>query len=329
MRVAAFLKATMALALAAPLVLALSGPARSAEVTIVGAGPGAGAYQLAGAMAEAVNRSKIGITMTNRASQGFVANTRMVERGTAEFGMTNGIFVYDAQRGHEPFKEMKAKNLRGVGPVSNSWFQMAVLASSDIKSFMDLKGKRVSYAQKGSNTEYMTRVIFERLGINDSIRKEYMRWDQAATAMVDGSIDAFGIPNPLPSPSILQADASSPVRILPVPAEVIKWFEESNPGYFKSTVKPGVYTGQKDAFDTVTYTMFATVNASVPEDVVYKITKATYGPENREFLINAFRAWRGGLDMAKDKEFIERMKAFGLQLHPGAERYWKEVGLLF
>ncbi len=71
--------------------------------TVVGAGPGAGAYQMAGALAENVNRLKVGLTMTNRASKGFVANTRMVETGGAQFALTNGIFVFSAQNGSTPF----------------------------------------------------------------------------------------------------------------------------------------------------------------------------------------------------------------------------------
>jgi uncharacterized protein len=320
---------TLAFALAATTLLGIASIGQAAErVTVVGAGPGAGAFQMAGAMAEGVNRSKLDVTMTNRASPGFVANTRMVETGSSEFALTNGIFVYDAQHGNTPFKEMKAKNIRGIGPVSTSWFQIAVTQASGIKTYMDLKGKRVSYGPKGSNTEFMTRTIMQKLGIHDSIKKEYMGWDKAATAMTDGTIDAFGIPNPVPSPSILQASASAPLRILSVPPEVVDMFVKSNPGYYKATIKPGSYKGmEKEGFDTVAYTIFVTANAKVSNDVVYKVTKATYGPANRAFIVNAFKAWRIGFESTKDKGFLDQMKAFGMALHPGAAKYWAETGL--
>lgn len=322
-------KSILTFVLAASAFMGFAGISQAAEqVTVVGAGPGAGAFQMAGAMAEGVNRSKLDVTMTNRASPGFVANTRMVETGSSEFALTNGIFVFDAQHGNTPFKEMKAKNIRGVGPVSTSWFQMAVTQASGIKTYMDLKGKRVSYGPKGSNTEFMTRTIMEKLGIHDSIKKEYMGWDKAATAMIDGTIDAFGIPNPVPSPSILQASASAPLRILALPPEVIDMFVKANPGYYKATIKPGSYKGmENEGFDTVAYTIFVAVNAKVSNDVVYKVTKATYGPENREFIVNAFKAWRIGFEAIKDKGFLDQMKAFGMALHPGAAKYWSEAGL--
>ncbi len=310
-------------------VSAFSGAAFAQQVTVVGAGPGAGAYQLAGAFAENVNRHDLGITATNRASQGFVANTRMVETGGTDFALTNGIFIYSAQNGLAPFDDMKASKIRGIGPVTTAWFQMAVPKASAVEGYMDLKGKRVNYAQKGSNTEHMTNVIFDTLGISDSIEKEYMRWDQAATAMTDGSIAAFGIPNPVPSPSILQASAATPVRILSMPDEVITHFTDSNPGYYRDTVPAGSYSGMEDeSFDTVAYTAFVVANADVDEDLVYKVTKATYDGASRDFLVNSIKAWGIGLDAAEDGGFLEQIKAFGLELHPGAARYWKERGLM-
>jgi TRAP transporter TAXI family solute receptor len=207
---------------------------------------------------------------------------------------------------------------------------MAVVKSSGIKSYMDLKGKRVNYAAKGSNTEFMTRTIFEQLGIDKTIKKEYMRWDQAASSMTDGNIAAFGIPNPVPSPSILQASASTPVRILPLPEKVIKYFVAANPGYYRATVAPGSYSGmEKEGFETIAYTIFLTANANkVSDDLAYKVTKATYDNSSRDFIINSFKAWQIGLNASKDDAFLGQMTAFGLKLHPGAARYWKERGLI-
>ena len=324
------LRATVTATLAAAAFIGLSGAASAAEqATVVGAGPGAGAYQMAGAFAENVNRLKLDLTVTNRASKGFVANTRMVEVGGAEFALTNGIFVYSAANGKSPFTEMKATKIRGVGPVTTSWFQMAVVKKSGITSYMDLKGKRVNYAAKGSNTEFMTRTIFEQLGIADSIRKEYMRWDQAATSLTDGNIAAFGIPNPVPSPSILQASASAPLRILPLPDKIISYFTNDNPGYFRDTVPAGSYTGmENEAFDTVAYTIFVTANADVSDELVYKVTKATYDPDSRNFMVSAFKSWQIGLDASQNDGFLKQMAGFNMELHPGAARYWKERGLL-
>ena len=156
-----------------------------------------------------------------------------------------------------------------------------------------------------------------------------MRWDQAATAMTDGQIFAFGIPNPIPAPSILQASAAAPLRILSVPDKAIDYFISSNPGYFKDTVPPGSYPGmENESFDTVAYTVFATANVKTSEEMVYKFAKATYDDANRDYLVATSKSLGAGLDAAKKDAFLKQMAGFGLELHPGAVRYWKERGMI-
>ncbi len=105
-------------------------------------------------------------------------------------------------------------------------------------------------------------------------------------------------------------------------------FVNSNPGYYRATVPAGSYKGmENEPFETVAYSIFVTVNADVSDDVVYRVTKATYESE-KEFIVNSFKAWRIGYEAAKSKEFLAQMDGFGLELHPGAAKYWAEVGLI-
>jgi len=251
----------------------------------------------------------------------------MVESRATDFALTNGIFVYEAQNGLEKFKGMKAANIRGVGPVSTSWFHMTVMERSGIKTYMDLKDKRVNFAQKGSNTEHMTSLIVGWLGIDKTLRKDYMRWDQAAEALKDGRIDAFSIPNPIPSPSVLSASTGGNILVLSLPDSVIEKFEKMNPGYYADTVPPGSYKGmEKTPIKTIAYTIFSVAHKDVPAEVVYKVVKVNYDPQSADFLVNAMKGWKIGLDTAKNPKFLGQMQKFGLKLHPGAERYWKEKG---
>jgi len=306
-----------------------SAEAAMAKVTIVGAGKGAGAFRMAGGLAEAVNRTSKSVNVTNRESKGFVQNTRLVASGRSELGMTNGIFVDFIQRSKGPFSKGKpSASLRGVGPVSTSWFQVATFQKTGIKSYHDLVGKRVNMGPRGSSTLFMTKFITDAMGITDKIRKDYMGWTQAATNMIDGKLDAFGIPNPVPSPAILQASRSAPIRILSVPEEVRDKFVALSPGYYKATKDASPYDGMKGkSFKTVAYTIFVVANDKVSNDVIYEVAKRTYDTKNRMFLINVFKGWKIGLDMAaQSDEFLKQMKSFKLKIHPGAARYWKERG---
>ncbi len=320
--------------LAAVAVVASAGFAASlasaaTNITIVGAGKGAGAFRMAAGLAEAVNKTSKTVNVTNRESKGFVANTRLVASGRSEIGMTNGIFVDFIQRRQKPFHKGKAmKTIRGIGPVSTSWFQVATFHKSGIKSYNDLAGKRVNMGPRGSSTLFMMKFITDNLGITEKIRKDYLGWAAATTNMIDGKIDAFGIPNPVPSPSILRASRSGPLRILSIPDKVRDKFVALSSGYYKDNKDASPYQGMKgQKFKTVAYTIFAVANEKVPADVIYEVTRRVYDKANRDFLINVFKGWKIGLDFAsKSDAFIRQMGSFNMKLHPGAARYWKAKG---
>ena len=305
--------------------------AATTNITIVGAGKGAGAFRMAAGFAEAVNKTSKTVNVTNRESKGFVANTRLVANGRSEIGMTNGIFVDFIQRKQKPFHKGKAMmSIRGIGPVSTSWFQMATFHRTDIKTYHDLAGKRVNVGPRGSSTLFMTTFITDSIGITDKIRKDYLGWAAAATNMIDSKIDAFSIPNPVPSPSILRASRSGPLRILSIPEKVRDKFVALSSGYYKDDKDASPYQGMKGKkFKTVAYTIFAVANEKVPNDVIYEVTQRVYDKANREFLINVFKGWKIGLDFAaKSDEFIKQMGSFKLKVHPGAARYWKTKGYM-
>ena len=301
----------------------------ASNITIVGASKGAGAFRMAAGLAEAVNKTSKSVNVTNRESKGFVANTRLVASGRSAIGMTNGIFVDFIQRKHKPFHKGKAmKTIRGIGPVSTSWFQVATFHKTGIKTYYDLAGKRVNMGPRGSSTLFMLKFITDNLKITGKIRKDYMGWAAAATNMIDGKIDAFGIPNPVPSPSVLRASRSGPLRILSIPDKVRDKFVAMSSGYYKANKDASPYQGMKGKkFKTVAYTIFAVANKDVPNDVIHEVTRRVYDPANRDFLINVFKGWKIGLDFAgKSGEFIKQMGNFNMKLHPGAARYWKTKG---
>jgi len=301
----------------------------AANITIVGASKGAGAFRMAAGLAEAVNKTSKTVNITNRESKGFVANTRLVASGRSAIGMTNGIFVDFIQRKHKPFHKGKAMmTIRGIGPVSTSWFQVATFHKSGIKSYYDLAGKRVNMGPRGSSTLFMLKFITDNIKVTGKIRKDYMGWSQAATNMIDGKLDAFGIPNPVPAPAILRASRSGPLRILSIPDEVRDKFVAMSSGYYKANKDASAYQGMKGKkFKTVAYTIFAVANKDVSNDVIYEVTRRTYDKANRDFLINVFKGWKIGLDFAsKSGEFIKQMGNFNMKLHPGAARFWKSKG---
>ncbi len=317
---------------AVTLLLALGPAAYGAEalhLTIVGAGKGAGAFRQAGALAEVVNKNNKSINITNQETAGFVANTRMISAGRVELALSNGVFVDFIQRQQKPFHTEKkpSTSIRGIGPSSGSWFQIVVLKDSGIKTLAELKGKRVSMGPKGSSTDFMMEAAFRAIGIFDSLRKDYLKWGDAANYMIDGKLDSFGIPNPIPGPSVLQAATSRPITVLDMPDAVINKFTDLSKGYFEDHADMSVYEGMKGKkVRTIAYKVFFLANEKVPADAVYEICKIFYDPKNRDFILSVYKPLREGLDTAMNDKFIKQMSAFNLKLHPGAARYWKERG---
>ncbi|MBI2132637.1 MAG: TAXI family TRAP transporter solute-binding subunit, partial [Candidatus Tectomicrobia bacterium] len=298
--------------------------AASTKVTIVGAGKGAGAFRMAGAVAEVANKESKTVNITNQETAGFVANARMIANARVEFALSNGVFVDAIQRKLHPFdKDKAATNLRGIGPIGRSWLQIAVLADSGIMKVEDLKGKRFSMGPKGSNSVYMQEIVFKAVGIYDSLRKDYLKWEDAANYMVDGKLDAWGIPNPIPGPALLQAAQSRPIRMLDIPEKALDAFLKISKAYFKTEAGMSVYRGMEGKkIRTIAYDVYILAHDKVPADVVYEVAKHFYDPKNRGFILNVYRPLRDGLDQAQNDKFIGVMKSFGLKLHPGAERYW-------
>jgi uncharacterized protein len=303
--------------------------AQVTQITGTGAGKGADAYRGMAALAEVVNQNSKTVQVTNRECGGFVEGTRLVATNRVQVAITNGPYVNFWQRSLSPFDRDTGPrdSLRGVGPRGDSMLQIAVLKDSDIKTFMDLKGKRVSLGPKGSNSYWMIEFALKAAGLLDTVRKDSLNWDDAANYIIDHKLDAFGIPNPIPGPAILQASYSAPIRILSLPEPVIKAFIDYSPGYFKETYDGSSYKGmEKQKFTTVAYMSMVVSNKSVSDDIVYEVTRHSYDPKNHDLLVNISVGWKDGLEQAKDPKFLEIMKLNGMKIHPGAARYWKEKG---
>ena len=300
------------------------------QITVTGAGKGANAYRALAAVAEVVNQNSKTVQATNRESGGFVEGTRLVAGNRVQIAMSSGPFADFWQRKLTPFERDTGPrdSLRGVGPSGDSILQIAVLKDSDIKTFMDLKGKRVSLGPKGSNAYWMIEFALKAAGILDTVRKDSLNWNDAATYMIDHKLDAFGIPNPIGAPAILQASYSAPLRILTLPDAVIQKFVDFSPGYYKDIINPGtLYKGMENqTFTSVVYMSMLVANKDVPADVVYEVTRHSYDPKNHDTMVNIAVGWKSGLEQAKNPKFIEVMKLCGMNLHPGAARYWKEKG---
>lgn len=304
--------------------------AAKTNVTIAAGGKGSGGYRLSGGLAEAVNRRSDKVQITVQPTGGFVANTRIIGTGRTQFAMTSTVFLDFIRRREGAFKKnpKPVTSIRAIGPVATSWFQLTVPAKSSIKSYNDIIGKRVNLGKKGSGAYFMANKVVEWMGIKKKIRADAMSWGPATRALVDGKIDVFIIHNPVPSPHVLRASRSIPVRVISMPENLRDKFEEFSKGYQKETVDASVYKGMKGKkFNSISHSVYLVAHQSTSNDIVYEVTKHTYNEKSKKFLTSGHKAWKFGLSAAaKSDAFIKKVLKTGTPIHPGAARFWKEKG---
>ena len=304
--------------------------AAKANMTIAGGGKGSGGYRLSGGLAEAVNRASKKVNMTVQPTGGFVANTRIIGTGRTQFAMTSTVFLDFIRRSEGPFKKDKkpVTSIRAIGPVATSWFHLTVPAKSSIKHYNDIIGKRVNLGKKGSGAYFMANKIVGWMGAKKKIQADAMSWGPATRALVDGKIDVFIIHNPVPSPHVLRASRSIPVRVLDMPENLRDKFEELSKGYSRETVDASIYRGMKGKkFKSISHSVYLVAHQSTPNDIVYEVAKHTYNKKSKKFLTSGHKAWKFGLrDAATSGAFIKKVLKTGTPIHPGAARLWKERG---
>jgi len=294
--------------------------AQRVKVSVAGAGPGAAAYVIWGGLAALVSQESKTVEMSNITTRGAVEDIRLIEAGKAEFGLGVATLILRAQDGQKPFKKKHVK-LRGVGPATVTMFHVATYKASGITSIGQLNGKRVSFAEQGSMTHFMTDLMEKAAGIKTM--RQYLNWNVAADAIKDGRLDAFTIPNPLPAPSILKAATAAPINLLPLEGKVLDGLLKASPAFFKISIPAGSYDGVEKDVPTIGYVAWTIANADVPADVVYEVTRLNYSKKGRDFLPKVHKGWATGFRIAPA---LEQMSAIGLKIHPGAARFWREEG---
>jgi hypothetical protein len=304
--------------------------AAKVNVTIAAGGKGSGGYRLSGGLSEAVNRASDKVNITVRPTGGFVANTRIIGAGGAEFAMTSTVFMDFIRRQKKPFhKNAKpVTTLRGIGPVATSWFQLVVPAKSAIKKYSDIVGKRVGMGKKGSGAYFMSSRVVKWMGIGEKIDQNPMAWGAATRNFVDGKLDVFIIHNPVPSPHVLRASRSMAIRVISMPENLRNKFTELSTGYSRETVDASIYKGMEGkTFNSISHSVFLVAHKGTPNDIVYEVTRHVYDPKNKKFLTAGHKAWKFGLGAAaKSGAFLKKILKTGTPVHPGAARYWKEKG---
>lgn len=268
-----------------------------------------------------------GLIAVAQATQGSVENAIQVNAGRLESGIVQADVAYWMYFGQWIYSGRKpAANLRAIANLYTENIQLLVRRDSGIHSVADLKGKRVSLGEKGSGTEVDARVVLGGFGLTQAdIVARHLGPVPSADLLRRGKLDALFLVSGAPSAAITElADATvaglSAVTLVPIDGEGAARIRSAYPFYSETVIAGGTYKGIPP---TVTLGVNAQwlVSAQVDSGLVYEITRALWNKGARRLLDS-------GHPEGRSIRLETALQGVVLPLHPGAARFYREIGLL-
>lgn len=302
-------------------VVGFSGCAKAAGKNFILATGGTGGtyYPFGGAMANIWNTKIEGMNVTAQATGASAENLRLIGKGEAEFGIVQNDVMDYAYNGTDMFAGNKIENLATIGTLYPEVIQIAASKSSGIKTIADMKGKRVSVGDAGSGVEFNAKQILEGYGMTfDDIKKANLSFKESSDGLQNGTLDACFVTAGVPNAALQELAISAGLVLLPVDGASADAIMSKHGFYTRMTIPAGTYAGMDSDVNTLAIKATLAVSAKLDEKIVYAMTKALF--ENQAELAQAH---------AKGKDLSAAYAVTGVSVpfHPGAAKYFAEIGL--
>ena len=278
-------------------------------------------FPLAGALSRIAHEKLPDIKITVESSGASVANAKLIGSGDADMAILQNDIAFYALKGVKPMFDKPIPNMRGIASLYPEHCQIQARKDAKIKSPKDLKGKRVCVGPLGSGTEQNAIQILEAYGLTfaDLSRVERLTATESADYLKDGRIDAAFYTVGVGASGLVDVAMMIDTMIVPIDNAHANLLIKKYPFYSKANVPKGVYKGVDQDVPTVAVLAILVTRAELEEDIVYRITKVMF--ENINSIERAH---------AKGKEVRLETATVGMPipLHPGAEKYFKEAGVI-
>lgn len=255
-----------------------------------------------------------------QATKASAENLNLLQAGRGEVAFTLGDTLNEAWKGNEEagFKT-PLKKLRTIAAIYPNYIHFLASADANIRTLADLKGKRISVGAPKSGTELNSRDILRGAGMTykDLGKVEYLGYAESVELIKNRQLDATLLSSGLGVAAVRDLATSVKIVVLPIPAEVVTKIGEA--AYQTGVIPANTYNGQTADVPTVAVQNYLVTHEGVPAETVYKMTKAMF--ENQDAMIAAHSAAKG---IRKETA----AQGSPVPLHPGAEKYYRETGLL-
>jgi TRAP transporter TAXI family solute receptor len=267
----------------------------------------------------------LGLIAIAQSTTASVFNNTAVQNGELEAGMAAADVTSSMYMGSGKFEGKPHEKLRIVANLYPEDLHLVLPKGQSIDSLADLEGKRVGIAQAGSGTQVAVLQILEKWGITrDNIDEAELNNSQSAERLADGQLDAYFYAAGWPVSAMVQLATTKGMELHSFSDEDLAIINEAVPAYIPSTIPAGVYEGIDYEVKTPAVSALLNVSSDLDEELVYGITKALWNDNTRKLLDNGHAK---GKQITPDTAF-DGVMALGVPLHPGAETFYKEAGLL-
>ena len=308
----------------AALTLSFAGEAFAKKRIVFGGGPAGGTFQVVANGIQVYKPVKAlkDYNIQAQSSAGSVENLRKVNSGKSDFGVVYSGHVWLGREGKMKNDPNKYTDVMAVAYLYGAPAQLVVRADSGIKSTKDLVGKKVGVGNAGSGAFANCELFFTHMGVWDKIERNAMGYNDAAQAFGNNQLDAFWLFTAFPSGAVIMAAQTNDIALVNLGADAENsGFFKQYPYFSKLSVPAGTYRGVDYETPSFQDSALWVANKDVPADLVYELLSIIYTPEGLEHMVSQKKTF---------KEMAIETGANGIvtPFHPGAEKFWKEKGVL-
>ena len=300
--------------------LGLAAPVFAQEQLALSAGGTGGVYYpVGGGIAEVITSKVEGYSAVSVVTGATVENMSHIASGESDFALGIADVLTQAAGGTGHF-EGRAIPLRAIAAIYAAPMQIVALADRPIHQLEDIRGKRFSVGAPGSGNEVNTRTVLgaNGIGFDDLGSVERLNYNETSDAMRDSTVDGGLWASTAPTSTIMSLAATRDIRLIPLSDDEVATIMENDAAFVPFMLPAGLYAGMDEPVQTVALSNALVAHEDMDEELAYKVTRSIH--ENRDFLISIHPAMN---DMTLDFA----VNGLPIPLHPGAIRYYEEVGV--
>jgi hypothetical protein len=294
------------------------------ERLIFGGGPAGGTFQVVANAVQVYKPVKDIAEFSVRAqsSGGSTENLRKVNAGKMHFGVVYSGEVFQGRNGKLKDDPNKYEDVLAVSYLYGSPAQLIVRADSGITSVKQLEGKKVGVGNAGSGAFATCELFFSHMGVWDKIERNAMGYNDAAAAFGNNQLDAFWLFTAFPSGAVIMAAQTNDIAMVDLNADAeASGFYKEYPYFSKLAVPAGTYKGVEADVPTFQDSALWVANSKVSEDAVYKLLSVIFTEEGLKHMVEQKKTF-------KEMNIESGVKGIVTPMHPGAEKFWKEKGII-